>query len=859
MGNQRKVPIKKVVLVFKTHVDIGFTDLAANVVDSYKTNMLKAVIDTCEKTRHMGNQKYVWTVPSWLLYQMIDTDKVDKSELAKKACELVECGQLRWHALPFTSHFDFCSTEDYMRGSQYSNILSERFSIPRPITAKMTDVPGHGYFLPTALNKMGIEFFHMGSNEFPMPLDIPRIFNWEGPDGSKVLTMYSKSEYGTRLEAPNDWEYPVWMAIMQTNDNLGPQTKEVLEDIIKKAETLYPDAEIVTGTMDDFYSELKECNVGEVPTVKMDMGDTWIHGVGTYPKEVSELRDARAKLIRLEKAFSVLNAVGENFELSEIQNLINEAYDNIITFEEHTWGLDCKINIGYAYIYDKDKFNNWKKDDIGTRMESSWQEQKVKVQRAVEICNQLDDILKSRERFADDNSKITLFNPFAENFTGYVELSDDTCEFGNKLLENDSDQFAVESLGNRQCVYVEGLKPLSFTSFNIIEDEIKKSICNEDFIENHKYKIVVNKSTGRIIDIYDKVLGKSIVSNFDKEVFGGYRYDKYSDKDIDKFMRDYGNKFSYWAVLDNGKPEYPICEHEVYRPQTVSVEISENSITITSKTTYANSYYGDCESVKSIISLPSKGDEIFVDLCVDGKSETMYAESGYVTFPFNIPEGNVYINKTGTMVDISDGIVKNANHANYCIENIATIINDELSITVRAFDTPLMSVGELGMWNYKTEYEKPKSNTLYFNLFNNMWGTNFPQWISGDYTYRFSISSGETDNINDSYSKSITNREGIHVLKGKSENTKTNLEIGFDVPLHLLSMNPILDGLYLVCVKNTSDEPLNISWKVPHPFFTACYSNVYGEATGHKIKKGSNMDISMGPYGIEYILLDIKS
>ena len=26
---------------------------------------------------------------------------------------------------------------------------------------------------------------------------------------------------------------------------------------------------------------------------------------------------------------------------------------------------------------------------------------------------------------------------------------------------------------------------------------------------------------------------------------------------------------------------------------------------------------------------------------------------------------------------------------------------------------------------------------LYFNLFNNMWGTNFPQWIEGTFTYRF--------------------------------------------------------------------------------------------------------------------------
>ena len=35
--------INKVILVFKTHFDIGFTDLAANVIDIYSNSMLDEV------------------------------------------------------------------------------------------------------------------------------------------------------------------------------------------------------------------------------------------------------------------------------------------------------------------------------------------------------------------------------------------------------------------------------------------------------------------------------------------------------------------------------------------------------------------------------------------------------------------------------------------------------------------------------------------------------------------------------------------------------------------------------------------------------------------------------------------------
>ena len=59
--------IKKVILVFKTHFDIGFTDLAENVIADYAGPMLKEVIATCNSTAHMGKQKYVWTMPAWPL------------------------------------------------------------------------------------------------------------------------------------------------------------------------------------------------------------------------------------------------------------------------------------------------------------------------------------------------------------------------------------------------------------------------------------------------------------------------------------------------------------------------------------------------------------------------------------------------------------------------------------------------------------------------------------------------------------------------------------------------------------------------------------------------------------------------
>ena len=49
--------IKKIILVFKTHFDIGFTDLASNVIEQYAHQMLPRVLETCRATEGMGELK----------------------------------------------------------------------------------------------------------------------------------------------------------------------------------------------------------------------------------------------------------------------------------------------------------------------------------------------------------------------------------------------------------------------------------------------------------------------------------------------------------------------------------------------------------------------------------------------------------------------------------------------------------------------------------------------------------------------------------------------------------------------------------------------------------------------------------
>src|SRR5512143_4123657 len=59
-------PVDQVIVVFKTHFDIGYTDMASNVVQRYRTSMIDQALAVVDESRGLPpNQQFVWTVPGW--------------------------------------------------------------------------------------------------------------------------------------------------------------------------------------------------------------------------------------------------------------------------------------------------------------------------------------------------------------------------------------------------------------------------------------------------------------------------------------------------------------------------------------------------------------------------------------------------------------------------------------------------------------------------------------------------------------------------------------------------------------------------------------------------------------------------
>src|ERR1700760_3818830 len=64
--------VKRVLVMFKCHLDVGFIDTQENVIRKYFDQHFPRAIQTAATLRRQGGDRYVWTTGSWLIYRYLE-------------------------------------------------------------------------------------------------------------------------------------------------------------------------------------------------------------------------------------------------------------------------------------------------------------------------------------------------------------------------------------------------------------------------------------------------------------------------------------------------------------------------------------------------------------------------------------------------------------------------------------------------------------------------------------------------------------------------------------------------------------------------------------------------------------------
>lgn len=314
--------MKKVFVISKTHLDLGFTDYAENVYRMYLNTFIPNAIQLAEQVNTPEKKNFIWTTGSWILKEALEHGTPSQQEELWKA---IRRGDIVPHALPFTMHTELLDADTLDYGLSIVERL-DRIRGHKTVAAKMTDVPGHTRGLVPLLARHGIKLLHIGVNgASPLP-KVPPCFLWKSGE-SEVVVVYS-GDYGGAFQSDLADEV---LYFDHTHDNSGtPNPGRVLQKL-SSIQREFPGYEVSAGTLDDFANVIWEQR-GRLPVYEGEIGDTWIHGSASDPYKSAALRE----LIQLKNKWLAEGSMDRSGE--EYRGLA----DHLLCVAEHTCGMDVK-------------------------------------------------------------------------------------------------------------------------------------------------------------------------------------------------------------------------------------------------------------------------------------------------------------------------------------------------------------------------------------------------------------------------------------------------------------------------------------------------------------------------------------
>jgi len=362
---------KTIHLVFKTHLDIGFTDHAEKVRRQYHERFIPQAIETGTHFFRENSKApaFIWTTGAWLIWDHLNRQP---RAAARRLEEAIGRGLIRWHALPFTTHSELMSPAVFRAGLSYAAELDRRFGM-KTIAAKMTDVPGHTRGIVPLLAEAGVKFLHLGVNAASRVPDVPDVFRWKAPGGEEIVVMYQPSYGATQF--PKDFDDGLSFA--HTNDNMGPQSVPQTAEAYREMQHQNPGVAIKAATLDD-YAKLLWPRRKEFPVVDLEIGDSWIHGAASDPQKIQR--------------FLALRRLYDGFAEEKLTKKRLAFGRGLAMVAEHTWGVDIKSYLRDERTWGRLSLEAARKTDYRfIYTEASWAEQRAYLDAAVKELDPTDE------------------------------------------------------------------------------------------------------------------------------------------------------------------------------------------------------------------------------------------------------------------------------------------------------------------------------------------------------------------------------------------------------------------------------------------------------------------------------------
>ena len=722
-----------VYVVPHTHVDIGYTDYQGKVAEAQANTLVEAA-DMIEKHPDFRFA----TDGSWNLKQLLTTRS---QTIQDRAIGLIRDDKLGVPADYFNLLTGYASLETLYRSLYYSKSLSRKYGLPFNY-ATTTDVPAYTGAYPSVLASAGVKYWAVGGNQDRATVLAHEQWNekspfwWQGPDGEEVLFWYSRgyaqidAVFGNRQNASIYQALPIFLAPYDKPEYkpdaalmYGAQAENTdlhtdLATFVPRWNQAFAYPHLQYATFSDFFNYIDKKFGAELSTYKGDMGPYWEDGIGSDAYYAAEDRQNQSDALSAEIVSTAAHLVNPDVHPPKAE--VDDAWNNILSFAEHTWGAarsisepDSEESVEQLAI--KDNFATQAKfdlEDLTNRAMSQLAREIHVPARTLVVFNGLnwtrsalmETDLNNNEEIVDLATEQPVPMEFLSNREGFLHV---------RFLAQD-------------------LPPVGYKCFEIrtasTPAEAHAEIDTNPVIENKYYRVTIDAQSGSVKSILDKQLNRELVDADSPYRFGQYLYVTGGDPK--------GNGLTRMIHPFQSLPVAELTIHPATAGAYLGTEKTAWGDSIKLRSSDVNTPEIDLE-----ILLFNDQKRIEFDYKVQ-KNYTTAKEAVYFAFPAAAtPPEFAYATQQG-WVDPARDLLKGASLEWFSIQKWMAVHDSNLTVGIVPVDTSLASFGDINRGLWPSEF-KPKSSTMFSYAMNNYWHTNYRAGQGGTFNFRYVITSAK--------------------------------------------------------------------------------------------------------------------
>ena len=702
-----------------SHVDIGYTELQADVEKKQMRNiargieLARATANYPEGARFKWNVEVLWAVDSYLR----------QSQPAKQQefIEAVRHGWVGLDAMYGNELTGLCRPEELLRLFRYATELGQRCGVPVD-SAMISDVPGYTWGTVSAMAHAGVKYFSFAPNYFDrigtsLEEWENKVFYWVSASGEeKVLCWmpyygYALSHVIRELTEPfmlsqslryQDVGYPYEIAHLRWSglgDNATPD--EQVPEFVRKWNEKYAQPKLAIATTAEAFRALEQKHGRQVPEVRGEYTPYWEDGAGTSARETAVNRASAERLVQAETLWAVRNP--GPLPAREFQ----EAWRNVLLYSEHTWGAHNSVSEPDLHFVRE----QW-------RVKQAFALDADKQSRAL-----LAQALGAAGRHASGapapgTAAVDVFNTCSWARTDLVTLEPELSAAGDRVVDEHDKPVPSQRLSSGELAFLaRGVPPLTAKRFRVeagpawAQSAVKaeaRTLVHPDF------RLRVDEQTGAIASWIVRPLGRELVDDKAATALNDYFYLLGADaKDAKR----------------NGLPRISIKERG---PLVASLLIESEA--------------PGCHRLVREVRVVDGLDRVELLNLVD-KQAVRVKEGVHFGFGFNVPDGTMRMDTGWTVVRPELDQIPAACKNSFSVQRWVDIANDAFGVTWASVDAPLVEVGGLTgiIGAIPGSQRDPRSwiqhlqpsQTIYSWVMNNHWHTNYRAEQEGPTVFRY--------------------------------------------------------------------------------------------------------------------------